>query len=85
MRRKFWWLLFTAQPLYGVCVHILVGSVLSFVYSSTGSHYTKQQSASHNFEPFCFSITLLSIILEIEVFLSLSSEMYVVEKRVRMA
>jgi hypothetical protein len=66
-----------------LCVHILVGSVLSFVYSSTGSHYTKQQSTSHNLEPFAFRLHLLSIILEIRVFLS--SEMYVVEKRVCMA
>jgi hypothetical protein len=61
-----------------LCVRILVGSVLSFVYSSTGSHYAKQQSASHNFEPFAFRLHLLSIILEIRVFLL--SEMYVLEK-----
>jgi hypothetical protein len=66
-----------------LCVHVLVGFVLSFVYSSTGSHYTKQQSASHNFELFAFRLHILSIILEIGVFLS--SEMYVVEKRVCMA
>jgi hypothetical protein len=53
-----------------LCVRILVGSVLSFVYSSTGSHYTKQQSASHNFEPFAFRLHLLSIIVEIGVCLS---------------
>jgi hypothetical protein len=67
-----------------VCVRILVGSVLSFVYSSTaGSHYTKQQSTSHNCEPFAFQLHLLSIIVEIGVFLS--SLMYVVEKRVCVA
>jgi hypothetical protein len=65
-----------------VCVRILVGSVLSFVYSSTGSHYTKQQSASHNLEHFAFRLHILSIIVEIGVFLSLWSEMYVVEERV---
>jgi hypothetical protein len=60
----------TAAIVWMVCVRILVGSVLSFVYSSTGSHYTKQQSASHNFEPFAFRLHILSIILEIRVFLS---------------
>jgi hypothetical protein len=62
-----------------LCVRILVGSVI-IVYSSTGSHYTKQQSASHNLEPFAFRLHILSIIVEIGVFLS--SLMYVVEKRV---
>jgi hypothetical protein len=59
----------TAAILWIMCVRILVGSVLSFVYSSNANHYTNQQSASHNFEPFAFRLHLLSIILEIRVFL----------------
>jgi hypothetical protein len=51
------------------CVCVFLLGLSSFVYSSFGSHYTKQQSASHNFEPFAFRLHLLSIILEIGVFL----------------
>jgi hypothetical protein len=48
--------------LLGLSCHLCILQLLAAI--------TKQQSASHNFEPFAFRLHLLSIIVEIRVFLS---------------
>jgi hypothetical protein len=87
MRRELLWLFFTPQPYaWCVCVFLLCLSCHLWTFEwylesiLQLEAITKQQSASHNFELFAFRLHILSVIVEIGVFLL--SEMYVVEKGV---